>query len=488
MYELRAPLGATSPPAEVPAAAIPQEVRTAIRPIAWLAVVVVPMAIWVAPAGLEPQAQRAFAIMAFVLLGWMTQVLDPAVVGLTGIYLAWALGVVPFEVAFAGFSHNTPWFLYGALLFGAMAAKSGLARRLAFTVMHRVGSTYSRLLLGLIVSDFLLTLLVPSGIARVVLMAAVAVGIIEAFGVGPGSNIGRGMFITLTYTATIFDKMVIAGAASITARGLIERVGGVEVLWSQWALAFLPVDVVTIVIAWRLTLWLYPPERNLPASGASFLQDALQTMGPMSAMEKRCAALMLLAIGLWVTDFIHHVPAPMIGLGVGLLGVMPRVGVLDIEDVRKVNYLPIVFVGAAISTGDMLRETGALAILTQSAFGWLDAFIGSAWISTTVLYWTAFFYHIFLGDEISMLATSIPALMEFAHGHGVDPLALGMVWTFGAGGKIFVYQTAVLIVGYSYGYFTPRDMFTVGLALTVIEFFLLLLIVPFWWPVIGIGG
>ena len=55
------------------------------------------------------------------------------------------------------------------------------------------------------------------------------------------------MFITLTYTATIFDKMLIAGAASITARGVIERAGQVEVLWSHWALAFLPVDLLTIV-------------------------------------------------------------------------------------------------------------------------------------------------------------------------------------------------------------------------------------------------
>ena len=97
-------------------------------------------------------------------------------------------------------------------------------------VMRRVGHSYTRLLLGLVLSDFILTFLVPSGIARVVLMAAVALGLIEAFGVGPGSNIGRGMFILLTYTATVFDKMVIAGAASITARGLIERIGHVPVL------------------------------------------------------------------------------------------------------------------------------------------------------------------------------------------------------------------------------------------------------------------
>src|SRR6185312_13014861 len=71
----------------------------------------------------------------------------------------------------------------------------------------------------------------------------------------------RGMFLILSYTANIFDKMIIAGAGSITARGLIEKVGGVEVLWSHWFIAFLPCSIITVLAAWWLTLWLYPPEK-----------------------------------------------------------------------------------------------------------------------------------------------------------------------------------------------------------------------------------
>ena len=35
----------------------------------------------------------------------------------------------------------------------------------------------------------------------------------------------------------------------------------------------------------------------------------------------------------------------------------------------------------------------------------------------------------------------------------MNPLLLGLIWTFAAGGKLFAYQSGVLIVGYSYGYF-----------------------------------
>jgi di/tricarboxylate transporter len=70
---------------------------------------------------------------------------------------------------------------------------------------------------------------------------------VEAFDATRGSNVARGMFLILSYTANIFDKMIIAGAGSITARGLIEKHGGVEVLWSQWFLAFLPCSIITLI-------------------------------------------------------------------------------------------------------------------------------------------------------------------------------------------------------------------------------------------------
>lgn len=452
-----------------------------------LAAVSLPLLVFaLAPAGLAHEARLALAIASFAIVSWMTQALDHALTGLIACYLFWALGAARFDDAFHGFASTTPWFLYGALLLGLMASKSGLARRIAYLVMRGVGHSYSRLLFGLVLSDFLLTFLVPSGIARVVLMAAVALGLIEAFGVGPGSNIGRGMFIILTYTATIFDKMIIAGAASITARGLIEKLGEVEVLWSRWLIAYLPCDLVTIFVAWKLTLWLYPPERKALPGGAAFLDQELARMGPWSALEKKTALLMAAAVGMWMTDFLHRVPSPLIGLGVGLAAALPVVGVLSQADVKKLNLLPIFFVAACMSVSHVLAETGALRALTGAMTGAVTPLLGNVWSSTLVLYWSAFVYHIFIGDEISMLATSLPVLMELARAQGLDALALGMVWTFAAGGKIFVYQSAVLVVGYSYGYFDGRDMLKVGLALTLVESAILLLLVPLYWPLIGV--
>jgi len=439
------------------------------------------------PLGIEERAHSALAIGMFMIAMWMTQVLDHGVAGILGCFLFWMFGVARFETAFSGFADTSAWFLFGAICFGLMGSKSGLARRLAYVVMGSIGHSYPRLLLGLIVSNFLLTAMVPSGIARVVIMAAIAMGLVEAFGVEKRSNIARGMFIILVYQATIFDKMLIAGAASITARGAIEKFGQVDVLWSQWFLAYLPCDILVMIIAWRLALWLYPPETASLPGGEGFLKAARQQMGPWSALEIKAAVLMLVAIGLWMTDFLHHIPAPMIGLGIGLVAILPRIGVLDTKDVRTINFLPIFFVAAAVSLSAVLVQTKALDVITGALFEWMKPHITGTWVSTQVLYWSAFVYHILIGNEIAMLSTSLPILMSFAREHGINPLTLGMIWTFGAGPKVFIYESAVLVVGYSYGYFTNRDMLKVGALLSIVTAMILLLLVPLYWPLIGIG-
>ena len=106
--------------------------------------------------------------------------------------------------------------------------------------------------------------------------------------------------------------------------------------------------------------------------------------------------------------------------------------------------------------------------------------------STLVLYWSAFAAHLVLASETAMVSVSIPVLMEFALKNGLNPLAIGMLWTFAVGGKLFIYQSLVVIAGYSFGCFTGRDVFKVGLFFLLAENVALLLIVPIYWPLIGI--
>ena len=49
------------------------------------------------------------------------------------------------------------------------------------------------------------------------------------------------------------------------------------------------------------------------------------------------------------------------------------------------------------------------------------------------------------------------------------------------------YQSAILVLGYSYGYFQHTDLIKIGAILTILEFVVLAVSVAFYWPLLGLG-
>src|SRR5690348_5576966 len=88
------------------------------KAVAAAAVILIPIAVWFAPLGMDPTARHALAISLFIIIGWITEVLPHAVTGLIGCFLFWATGVVKIDTAFSGFVDQTTWFYLGILLFG----------------------------------------------------------------------------------------------------------------------------------------------------------------------------------------------------------------------------------------------------------------------------------------------------------------------------------------------------------------------------------
>ena len=137
--------------------------------------------------------------------------------------------------------------------------------------------------------------------------------------------------------------------------------------------------------------------------------------------------------------------------------------------------------------GNVLFQIKALDFLTAGAAGWIEPVLSNSFLATITLYLSGFLYHFFLSNRQSMLITSLPFLLHLARAHGYNPVAIGFVWTFAGGAALFAYQSAILVMGYSYGYFEARDLLKVGAVLTIVEGLLLMVLVPLYWPLIGLN-
>lgn len=444
-------------------------------------------AIWFMPIPLDPLQRKTVAIVALMIVYWLGEPIDHGLTALLGCYLFWALGIVKFSVAFSGFVNSTVWFLFGSLLMAEAAARTGLAKRLGCMLLQRIGSSYFQLLLGLISLSYLLTVFVPSGIGRIALLAPLASGVVDASGANRQSNLARGLFVILTSLAAMSDVMILSGATSMLTRGIVEEQARVQLLWSQWFVAFLPLSLATILFSVVLIRWLYPVEQQTRLAGQDYFRRALVEMGPWSAAEKKALGWFMVALGLWATDSIHHVSPAVVGFGVAIALCLPNFGVLDGKAVKQTNFLVIAFCAGAISMGNVLIESNTLSLVTEKLIAWMQPLFNSPVSFTASLYVAGFFYHFIFANRQSMLITSLPLLLQVGAAYGLNLVVLALLWTFAGGGGLFVYQSGVYVMGYSYGHFQVKDFFKVGIILTIVEGAFLIVMVRFYWPLIGLN-
>src|SRR5207247_9633 len=81
---------------------------------------------------------------------------------------------------------------------------------------------------------------------------------------------------------------------------------------------------------------------------------------------------------------------------IAFCALLPGLGVLTVEDLKRVNLLPVFFVASALGMGEVLNQTKALSILTNFMFAWMEPLLSNVFVTTIVLYWTAFRDHFLL--------------------------------------------------------------------------------------------
>jgi di/tricarboxylate transporter len=111
------------------------------------------LSIWWLPLAVTPAAHLALAIVALMVVYWITEPIEPGLTALLGCFLFWALQVTTASGAFSGFASNTPWYLFAVLLMSEAASRTGFAQRLGYLVIRTVGTSYSRLLLSQVLSN-----------------------------------------------------------------------------------------------------------------------------------------------------------------------------------------------------------------------------------------------------------------------------------------------------------------------------------------------
>ncbi len=435
------------------------------------------------PAALPPEMARP-AGLGIATIGLLaTAALPEHVTAILFFLFAVLFAVAPPEIIFAGFHSSAFWLVFGGLIIGLGVRRTGLAERLAAAIGRGLGTGYAAIIGGMVAIGVALAFLMPSTMARVLLLLPIAMAMADGFGFAPGSRGRSGMVLAASF-GTMLPAFTILPAAlpAVVMAGTSETLYGIAPIYGDFLLLHFPVlgllKAITIAV---MIVLLFPDTPSAPGA-----RD--ERPRAMQRDERIMSLLLALALALWVTDFLHHVSPAWVALGVAAILLLPAVGLVPAQAFsEKVNYGSLFYIAGVLGLGAMLNHSGTGALLARAA---LDVVALEA--GDTV---KTFGFVAGLGALIAMVATqpAVPIIMtplaeSIAEAAALPIETVLMMQVVGFSTVVLPYQTPPLVVAMQVGNVPMSQGNKLCLAVLAVTVFLLIPLDFAWWWLLGRFG
>lgn len=459
------------------------------------------------PAGLTVAGHHMLAILVFAVIVWMTEALDYAVSAVViAALMALLLGFAPnparpdvllgtsggLGIAFSGFASTGLALVAAALFLSAAMTQTGLDKRIALTILARVGTDTRHVVIGLILVGFVIAFLVPSTTARVACLVPITLGIIAAFGVDRRSRFAGMMMITTVQTASIWNVGIkTAAAQNMVAIGFMEKMLHASVTWLDWFIAAAPFGAIMSVALYFIMTRMMPPEaRNVPG-GREAIRKALADLGPMKPAERKLLAISLALLLFWATEgVLHRIDTSTTTMVAVALMFMPGIGIMTWKEAQpKIPWGTIVLFGIGISLGTALLQTKGANWLAQILVAQLGLQQATAFFILFALGLFLIVIHLGFASATALASAMIPiviAVLQSVSTPGINIVGMTMLLQYVVSfGFILVVNSPQNMVGYGTETFEVRDFIRTGLVITVVAFALVMLLGATWWRWFG---
>jgi solute carrier family 13 (sodium-dependent dicarboxylate transporter), member 2/3/5 len=483
-----------------------------LAPLATIVVLLLPLDL--------PQLQHnVAAVLAGVIIAWITEPIPIPVSGLIGASLLVLLGVGGDEGAdgvLAPLGSGTIFTFIGAFILAQSMLKHGLARRFAFRILAIPGVAHSSY--RVVITFGLITCLLSAWIsntATVAMLMPTAVGLLGVIGgvvqdkhEAEGTmdrfdatrmRVGFAMMLMLAYGASVGGLLTPVGSPpNLIGRELIEEATGQEITFGAWMGMAIPICALMFVALAIILLLLNKPEvRNLRGV-EEYIHRQRAELGPMSRAEKNTLIAFAVTVTLWIAPAIVAIVAgsdsatyEAVGnqldegvaaiLGASLLFILPtdwkqREFTLRWNDAARIDWGTIILFGTGVIFGTLLEESGLAETIGQASFQALG--IGSA-VAITVF---GVLLAITVSETTSNTASAavvVPIIIPLANAAGVDPLTPALAATFAASfGFMLPVSTPQNAIVYGSGTVPITRMIRSGFSFDILGALLILLLLP----------
>ncbi|HLL70720.1 MAG TPA: SLC13 family permease [Pyrinomonadaceae bacterium] len=445
---------------------------------------------------LKPEAHHLAAVMAAVVVLWVTEALPLPATALLGAAACVVMRVAPARDVFAPFADPLMFLFIGSFIIARAIFLHRLDRRLAFGVLSIkwVGARPGRILVAFgAVTAFMSAWI--SNTATTAMMFAIGMAILaflfdtEQEG---GSKINRryatGLMLMTAFAASIGGLATPIGTPpNVIGLGFIRQLLGVEFPFFKWAMIGAPVVIILFLyLSFYLNILCRAGVREIEGSG-EMLQRERARLGAWTRGQKSTLVAFLATVALWIVPGLiallagdrsaiyqavnRRVPEAVAAVvGAMLLFLLPGDArgerAITWDEAVKIDWGVVLLYGGGFALGVLSFQTGLAEAIGYGLTKHLPITGGLSLLFASTLVATL------TSEATSNTASAnmvVPVVIAIARAVGADPLEPALGATMGASlGFMLPVSTPCNAIVYGSGYIPLGRMIRYGLLLDVV--------------------
>jgi len=452
------------------------------------------------PTGIPEPAYLVLISTIWIAIWWVTEAVPIPMTSLLPMILYPLMGIMSMSEVVAPFAKPIIFLFIGGFILALAMEKWNLHRRIALTIISKVGTNLEQILGGFIIATGFLSMWI-SNTATTMMMIPIAFSIIQQFDNLEKSqeakiaNFGKALMLAIAYSASIGGMATLVGTpTNLIFAEAVKEFYGKEIPFDQWFLFGLPISIILLTTCWRhISRNKFKLHQIQIAGNESIIKQQLTDLGKISKEEKRVLIIFILVALSWIGRryLINPILPALNDTHIALIGALalfmipaPSQKGEQLMDWQTTLKLP---------WGILLLFGGAFAVAAGFEKSGLTTWLGEQLsLLNFVPYWMILLVIVagvnFLTEITQNMATCtlmMPVLAGLAIAIDVHPYGL-MVATCIAASCAFMlpFATAPNAIIFGSGLLEIKDMIRVGFLLNIFSIIIIVLFTYFLMPLV----
>lgn len=461
-----------------------------------------------------PQPALMAGIVAWMAAWWISEAVPIPVTSLLPLVLFPLLGIDDVPGTAANYGREIIFLFLGGFIIALGIERTGLHRRIALGIMARVGTSSSRLVLGVMLACALLSMWINSTAATLVMLPIALSLLDDEDAPAPArQRLTIPLLLGVAYGATIGGLATPVGTPPnlvFVALWIQLYPAQAPIGFGQWMALGVPLAALFLAIAWLLlSRWVFRLTGD-SLGDADSVSSRLQALGPASREEWLSGAVFMLVALLWITgdpikqqdqvlfsgwraqaEVLHQVSDASIAiLGAVLLFLLPAgrrlrqpISAYTMHEPgrsimnwsfaeQRVPWGVLLLIGGGFALASGVDKSGLSALIGEAMAGLgslpLVLLIGATTLIVCVLSE--------LGSNTATASLTLPILAAMAERWGMDPQSILWPAAMGASlGFMLPVASPMQTIVFGTGRIPVRQMVRAGLWMDLVGVVLLML-------------